>query len=1318
MESPHRNPNFTTDRPVAVLMVFLAAVVFGYFSLGQLPVTLMPEMSYPTLTVRTEYPGAAPEEVENDISRRIEEALGVVGGLNEISSISRAGVSDVILEFVWGTSMVDAIQNTLEKLDLVYMPREAEKPLLLHYDPSLDPVMELSLSGSSQSIKYKGDEGLRRLRRIAELQVKRQIEPIKGVAAARVRGGLEEEIHVLIDEAKLQRVNLSISQVLSRLRAENINAAGGRIREGGAEYMIRTINEYQNLEEIANTIVFRREGREIRVKDLGQVVYGQRDREMLTHTDGRESVQIDIYKEADANMVEVAKFVNELVGEISGSSRSTLAGKLRAEEDAYLRVVADRSIFIDNSIKEVRNTAIFGGVLAIMVLLGFLRDIRTTAIIAVSIPISILVTFAPLNILEVSLNIMSLGGLAMGIGMLVDSSIVVLESIYRCRQEGDSIRAAAIRGTTEVRGAVIASTLTSICVFFPMVFVEGLAGQVFSDLGLTVVTSLIASLIVAVLFIPMLASRAGFKLQAGVGMVSHTLGSIEGRISLSTLWLRVILPLVILLVLMIGLVLGYSSWMVSAAEDPQFEEEIAYKDLAYTTFKVWLIVCAWPFLIALIKGLHDRDNVGESFGKSTHDDQSLAKIRGSFSAFNESSARNQGIFFFQWIATVYFALRLAISFMLELIGLSLLWSIRIIAAICLFTYRFFLKLIQRLGSLLTLVSGKSLGTSKTGEETIDTRTGFYSKLIRWALASPTTMIVLTASCFALTYWMGRQLETELLPEVHQSEFTFEVALPVGTPLDQTVSILDGVEQAILKDKEIKSKIEAIEKAEEEVYSTASETEKEARLKLEKLLSEFSTITQEMELDMPSQEEVIQSLTSVDTELFFSEKFTKKHWERITDLGKIDTLLVMYGFDTTNMKRSDEGEHSTRFKVLLKPSQNPKQTEEVVIDRLRSMFQEVPDITTRVTRPVLFSSKKPVVVQINGEELPELKRYSDQATALLSKEPDLADVEPTLRSGAPEVQITYDRQQIIRHGLNLNSVANQVRDMVKGSEATRFNRRDRRGPIVVRLAEKDREQVADVGKLTINPGGDTPIPLNSIAKLTVGEGPSEIRRIDGKRVALVQANIGDRSLGSAVETADRILGQKIDWPGYMDFFITGQNREWERSRSSLYLALGLSLFLVYVIMASQFESMVQPLIIMFTIPMAFVGTVLGLKILGINLSVVVFLGMIMLAGIVVNNAIVLVDYANSLQSRGLALKEAIVQAGRMRHRPIFMTMASTVLGLLPMSLGLGDGAEIRTPMAVAVICGLLTSTFLTLLVIPTIYYLFGLAGERLFKVKEE
>jgi len=1302
MESPNRTPNFTTDRPVAVLMVFLAAVVFGYFSLNQLPVTLMPEMSYPTLTVRTEYPGAAPEEVENDISRRIEEALGVVGGLNEISSISRAGVSDVILEFVWGTSMGDAIQNTLEKLDLVRMPREAEKPLLLHYDPSLDPVMELSLSGSNKSIKYQGDEGLRRLRRIAELQVKRRLEPIKGVAAARVRGGLEEEIHVLIDEAKLQRVNLSISQVLSRLRAENINAAGGRIREGGAEYMIRTVNEYQNLDEIADTIVFRRDGREIRVKDLGQVVYGQRDREMMTKTDGAESVQIDIYKEADANMIKVADDVKKLVGETSGSTRSTLAGKLRAEEDAYLRVVADRSIFIDNSISEVKQTAYMGGILAIIVLLLFLRDLRTTAIIALSIPISILVTFAPLNILDVSLNIMSLGGLAMGIGMLVDSSIVVLESIYRCREEGDSIRNAAIRGTKEVRGAVIASTLTSICVFFPMVFVEGLAGQVFSDLGLTVVTSLIASLIVAVLFIPMLASRAGFQLKSGVGMASHFFGSIEGRLSLSAFWLRFILPAVVLLGAMIGLALGYTTWMISAVDDPRFEKEIAsYYVVALSCVSVWQLICFVPFVIALAKRLHDfnqsawwlatltippllvlvwfglalifpvistviailifpftfiplgivtlicliipGNKVENRYGESNIEDQNFAKLWGSFKAFENSYKgiktvfsryRIPELYYFAWVFTsFYFALRLAISFLLELIGLSLVWLFRAVAFIALVIYR----LITIIGSILGRALNKIFGGKSDGDSV--TQKGIYHSLIRWAINSPVSMIALAIACFFITYSVGRQLDTELLPEVHQSEFTFEVALPVGTPLDQTVKILGEVEKKILDSKK-------------------------------------------------------------------------------NEDSKIDTLLVMYGFDTSNMKRSDEGEHSARFKVLLKETKTPYETEELVIAKLRELFDDVPDITTRVTRPVLFSSKKPVVIQINGEELPELKEYSDQSTALLSKESELTDVEPTLRSGAPEVQITYDRQQIIRHGLNISSIANQVRDMVKGSEATRLNRRDRRVPIVVRLSKQDRGQVADVGQLTVNPSGETPIPLNAVAELTVGEGPSEIRRIDGKRVALVQANIGAGSLGSAVETAKRVLMEKVDWPGYMDFFITGQNKEWERSRTSLYLALGLSLFLVYVIMASQFESLTQPLIIMFTIPMAFVGTVLGLEILGINLSVVVFLGMIMLAGIVVNNAIVLVDYANTLRGRGIPLKEAIIQAGCVRLRPILMTTATTVLGLLPMAIGLGDGAEIRTPMAVAVISGLLTSTILTLLVIPTIYYLFALAGERFFQSVEE
>ncbi|MEC8720353.1 MAG: efflux RND transporter permease subunit, partial [Verrucomicrobiota bacterium] len=567
MNTPDGQRYFTTDRPVAVLMVFVALVVFGYFSLGQLPVTLMPDMSYPTLTVRTEYPGAAPEEVENDISRGIEEQLGVISGLSEISSISRAGISDVILEFSWGSSMSDAIQNTLEKLDTVRLPRGAEKPLLLHYDPSLDPVMELSLSfgepsdvSSSEVDPSTRESDARRLRRLAELQVKRSLEPVKGVAAVRVRGGLEEEIHVLVDATELQRSNLSMNQVVSRLSAENINAAGGRIREGEAEYMVRTINEYQNLDEIANTVISRRDGKEIRLKDMARVTYGQKDQEMLTRTDGLESVQIDIFKEADSNMVQVARRVKQALGSAEGGENAGLAGRLWKNEQVLLKMVADRSLFIQGSIQEVKSTAIVGGALAILVLFLFLRDLRTTLIIALSIPISVAVTFAPLNVLKVSLNIMSLGGLAMGIGMLVDSSIVVLESIYRCRQEGDDVRMAAVRGTREVRGAVIASTLTSICVFFPMVFVEGMAGQVFGDLGLTVVTSLLVSLLVAVLFIPMLASRHRTQQTQGIDAGCHPLLRSGPSLNPRSLMMHWLLPILLLLLAMEAVVIAWGVW--------------------------------------------------------------------------------------------------------------------------------------------------------------------------------------------------------------------------------------------------------------------------------------------------------------------------------------------------------------------------------------------------------------------------------------------------------------------------------------------------------------------------------------------------------------------------------------------------------------------------------------------------------------------------------------------------------------------------------------------------------------------------------------
>jgi hydrophobic/amphiphilic exporter-1 (mainly G- bacteria), HAE1 family len=1134
--------HFTTGRPVAVLMVFTAAVVFGYFSFNRLPVTLMPELNYPTLTVRTEYPGSAPEEVENDISRPIEEALGVVAGLNRISSISRAGISDVVLEFTWGTDMSDATQNTLEKLDLVFMPREAKRPLILHFDPSLDPVMELSLSGQGE--RFEGEAGLRRLRRLAELQIKRVLEPIKGVAAVRIRGGLEEEIHVLLKEADLLRTGISHREIVSRLAQENINVAGGQVTEGRAEYMVRTINEYESIDQIRETVIRRRDGKEVRLKDIGRVVRAHKEREIITHTGGAESVQIDVYKEADANMVSVAKTITlALEGKKqvlrqwgaqpvaaeaakaktkNGRRNEGIAARLLREEGADLKIVADRSIFIENSINEVRNTALVGGGLAILILFLFLRNLKPTLIIGISIPMSILITFAPLNLWGVSLNIMSLGGLALGIGMLVDSSIVVLESIFRCQEEGDEVVPAAIRGTSEVRGAVFASTLTSIAVFFPMVFVEGIAGQAFGDLGIAVVISLMASLFVAIFFIPMLASRQKIELR-GFADNAAFFGS-------------------------------FGSWTVLREH--------------FRTGPMWRRVILTPYAIP----------------------------------------------------------RFLVGVVLELIGKLILL---IIALIVFLIGRVIVPAIGLVGKGLMYVPVRIM------DGVLATLRWIYPRMIEWSLNHPLPVLLLAVATFYGTWELGKQLDTELLPEVHQSEFTFEVDLPVGTPLEETSNILGQVESAILENQD-----------------------------------------------------------------------------------GIKAVLVTFGFDVGNMHRADEGEHSARFKILMEKGGDPKAAEHRVLTRLRGHFDSVPDLDVNVVRPILFSSHRPIVVEVHGDTLPELKRVSDQVRAVMAELPELADVEASLRSGAPEIQIAYNRDQIARFGLNISTVAGQIRDMVKGAEATRFNMKDRRVPVLVRLDELDRERVEDIGLLTVNPGQERDIPLNAIADLTVGEGPSEVRRIDGERVALVESNIGEASLGSAVAAITEALDRKIEWPAGMTYFITGQNEEWERSKGSLFLALGLSVFLVYVIMAAQFESLLQPLVIMFTIPLAFFGTIGALNILGISLSVVVVLGMIMLAGIVVNNAIVLVDYVNVLHRRGMELREAIVTAGSVRLRPILITTATTVLGLLPMAMGMGDGSEIRKPMAVAVISGLITSTLLTLVIIPTLFYLLESARLRFVKSPAE
>ena len=532
---------FSTRRRVTVAMVTISFLLFGLIALGNLKVNLLPDLSYPTLTVRTEYTGAAPTEIETLITEPVEEAVGVVKGLRKLKSVSRTGQSDVVLEFAWGTDMDRAGLEVRDKMESLQLPLEAKPPVLLRFNPSTEPIIRVALSS-----KAEGDElrQLSILRRYADDDLKKKLEPVLGVAAVKVGGGLEDEIQVLVDQQKLAQLNLPIATITQRLGQENINISGGRLEEGSQRYLVRTVNQFSTVDQIRELLVTTSSGgndaaadaamqmarvaaasgsadamaaaasvqstsagnsstvaggKAVRLKDIAEVVQGHKEREAIIRLDGREAVELAIYKEGDANTVATADAIHERLETI----------KKQVPPDIELTVIDDQSTFIRKAISDVKMDAVIGGLLAILVIFLFLRDGWSTFVIGLSLPISIITTFFFMGQLGLSLNVMSLGGLALATGLVVDDSIVVLESIAKARERGLGILQAAIVGTGEVSMAVVASTLTTVAVFLPLVFVEGIAGQLFRDQALTVAIAIAISLAVAMTLIPMLSALRG-----------------------------------------------------------------------------------------------------------------------------------------------------------------------------------------------------------------------------------------------------------------------------------------------------------------------------------------------------------------------------------------------------------------------------------------------------------------------------------------------------------------------------------------------------------------------------------------------------------------------------------------------------------------------------------------------------------------------------------------------------------------------------------------------------------------------------------------
>jgi HAE1 family hydrophobic/amphiphilic exporter-1 len=1131
-----------TRRPVAITMLTAAVLLFGFVSLSRLEVTLLPNLSYPTLTVRTELPGAAPTEVETLLSKPIEEALGIIKNVRQVRSVSQAGRSDVTMEFNWGTGMDLAVLDVREKLDALVLPKEAERPIVLRFDPSQDPIVRLGLAlkapapaekkGSDPISEPTGETGtkageigsdpffskaaparvvapateadLKRLRRIAEEQVQKMLEGVQGIAAVKISGGLEDEVQVLVDLSKLAQLGLTLEQVGERLRAENANISGGRVDEGTISYLVRTLNQFKSLDEIRDTIVATKSGpglsaggadRPIYVKDLAEVRAGHKEREAIIRIDGAEAVEVALYKEGDANAVSVAEAAlkrAELVNE-------ALPG------DLQLTTLYDQSVFIKQAINEVMEAAILGGLLAILVLYLFLHSAWITAVVSVAIPISVIATFNVMYGAGVSLNIMSLGGIALAVGLLVDDAIVVLENITRKHEQGLPLAQATVTGASEVIAAVTASTLTTIAVFFPMVFVQGIAGQLFADQALVVTGSLLFSLIVSFTVTPMLVARESRVQAVPEGRPAVTRAAVLGAPPNEAVWRR--LPTFAPALKPAARALRHVRWMLGVVRYGLFE-----------------VIAPW-----LLR--------------------------------------------------------------------PLLW------------------LFAGLGWVLGRVLRPAAAGWQRGYKAMERR---YVPVLAWSLDHRGTVLLVATGLFGLALLLLTRIGVELLPPFNQGEFRTEITLAPGTPLEHTDEVLKGLSASVRGHDALAAN-----------YSVAG---------------------------------------------------TGNRLDTSADAG---------------------GQNFGVLNLALKPQAYAREGE--VMDQLRERLDGLPGLTYRFTRPTLFTLKTPLEIEVAGYDLAAIERVSEAVRGKMLGSGRFTEVETTTKPGHPELQIVFDQERAAALNLNTADLAARVARAVQGSVATRYRLEDREIDVLVRGREADRHNIAAVRSLVINPDATRPVTLAAVADVALRSGPSEIRRLDQQRVVVLSANLVYGDLGDAVAELQEML-HEVALPAGVAADVAGQSEEMEVSFQSLQLALALAIFLVYLVMASEFESLVHPFVILFTIPLAAIGAILALYVTGSVINVIALIGMIMLAGIVVKNGIVLIDLVNRLRDEGMDRRAALLEGGRARLRPILMTTLTAVLGLLPMAIGSGEGAEVRAPMAITVIGGLIVSTLLTLVVIPVVYTL--------------
>lgn len=1056
------------DRPVTMYMFYFAVILLGAVSLRELAVDLLPDISYPRLSVVTNYPGVAPEEIETLITAPLESAVSRVPGLRRVESVSKEGVSLLTLEFDWGTDMDFTMLHTREQLDNAKdrFPEDAESPTIVPLDPQSRPIMTLALSG---------DRTLLELKELAEELIKPRLEQIEGVGSAEITGGVEREIHIEADPAKLALYGLTIEAVAARVDAFNRNLQGGTIRKGTFKYALRVVGEFESLDEIGEIgLLVTEAGGVVRLRDVAAVRDSVKERQGMTRLDGAESIGLLVRKESGANTVKVTKLVRETLAQV------------RAENPGLtLSVVSEQAKAIESAIGAVKSELWQGAVLAFLTLLVFLQEWKTPLIIGTVIPVSIVGAFSLLFFGNITLNIMSLGGLALAVGMLDDCAVVVSENIFRHRSLGKGLKEAAYDGTREVGPAVVSTALTTIVVFLPVIYVHGVAGQLFKDTALTVTFALLASLLVSLTLIATLESRA-FDL--GVGT--------EGR------W----------------------RWTWGLRKFPVAERP----------------------LYALFKG-------------------------------------------------VGFVLNALASFLVQLAAFAAHYLALPFRPVLKAVFAAFNKVYER------FVAG-------------------YVRFLRWSLDHKGRIIAWTLIFFAVTFALGGLIRRELMPPMETTAFELDLRMPVDFSFEQTTETAVMLESRLRSHPAVKTVL--------------------------------------------AQVGIVSGLESADP-----------------------TISV----------------NSARLFVEVR---RPKDLE-AALDAARTRLAQLPDIAYTVVREesafnqFLALSGAEIGLQIKGKDLDRLKDIAADLTARLAAIPGIADVATNIGEGKPEFKVTVDKDSLKRYpGLSPATIGDFLVSAVRGRVATQFREMEKKYDILVRLEDASRENIEALLGETL-PFEGRAVPLRDLVSYEIVRGPREIRRENQQRMVLVSANLKGRKLSQVTPAVDRAIAA-LRLPSDYRVTWSGEREEMARSFRSLVMALVLAALLTYMIMAAQFESLVHPFIVMFTLPMGAAGAIVALLLTGGTFNVISIIGLVVLVGIVVDNATVKIDYTNQLRRGGMPLREAVEEGSHVRLRPILMSTGSTLVGLIPMALALERGAELMQPLAVVVIGGLLFSTFLTLILIPVIY----------------